>query len=440
MGADGARSNRVGTLRSGVLQEVIVTATRRAERLQDVPESITAFDSQAIAIRGLQQMDDYARLVPGLAISEREPGGTTVVFRGVTTSGLQFGAVSSSALYLDEQPITQSGRSPDPRLIDIERVEALRGPQGTLYGASSQSGTLRVITNKADAQGFDAWAEAQLSSTSDGGVSHDVSAMVNVPLVQDKLAVRLVGFSSEDAGFIDRVLSDSQGGTFTNADVVDEDVNTVKTTGARASLRWDAADNVNATLGVVFQDVEADGHGDITRGAGDLAQVRFEEESLDDKWYQLALTLNAGLPFGDLVVSGSYFDRDFRYEADATDYEFAFNQNAINYDSPVYDFGGDPRGFATNHEDTQDHHLRGAPVFAGRFGQPLGVDRRRLLQQGRRQDRVRQLRARLRGHAVIRILRWLRASAHGQSARADASAGSSDVTTPSWIRPRSSAS
>jgi iron complex outermembrane recepter protein len=337
----------------GVLQEVIVTATRRSERLQDVPESITAFDSQAIAIRGLQQMDDYARLVPGLAISQREPGGTTVVFRGVTTSGLNFGSVSSSALYLDEQPITASGRSPDPRLIDIERVEALRGPQGTLYGASSQSGTLRVITNKANTQEFDAWAEAQLSSTSDGGVGHDVSAMVNVPLVQDTLAVRLVGFSSEDAGFIDRVLSDSPGGTYTNANVVDEDVNSVKTTGGRASLHWNPADNVNATLGVVFQDVEADGHGDITRGAGDLKQVRFEEEGLDDKWYQMALTLNAGLSFGDVVVSASYFDRDFRYEADATDYEFSFNQNAIAYDSPVYDFGGDPRGFATNHEDTR---------------------------------------------------------------------------------------
>lgn len=347
-----AHSQAESARSEGVLQEVIVTASRRSERLQDVPESISAFDSQAIAIRGLQQMDDYARLVPGLAISQREPGGTTVVFRGVTTSGLQFGSVSSSGLYLDEQPITASGRSPDPRLIDIERVEALRGPQGSLYGASSQSGTLRVITNKADAKGFDAWAEAQLSSTSNGGVSHDVSAMVNVPLAQDKLAVRLVGFSSEDAGFIDRVLSDSPGGTFTNANVVDEDVNTVKTTGARASLRWDAADNVNATLNVVFQDVEGDGHGDITRGAGDLAQVRFEDESLDDKWYQLALTLNAGLPFGDAVVSASYFDRDFRYEADATDYEFAFNQNAIKYDSPVYDFGGDPRGFAKNHEKT----------------------------------------------------------------------------------------
>jgi len=86
-----------------------------------------------LEIRGLKQMDDYAKFVPGLSLGVREPGGTTIVFRGVASSGLQFGAVSSSALYLDEQPITQSGRNPDPRLIDIERLEALRGPRAELH-------------------------------------------------------------------------------------------------------------------------------------------------------------------------------------------------------------------------------------------------------------------------------------------------------------------
>src|SRR5262245_13453919 len=119
------------------LEEVIVTATKRAESLQDVSESISAFDTKSIEMRGLEQIDDVAKYIPGLSLAQREPAGTTIVFRGVASSGIQFGAVSSSALYLDEQPITQSGRSPDPRFIDIERVEALRGPQGTLYGASS---------------------------------------------------------------------------------------------------------------------------------------------------------------------------------------------------------------------------------------------------------------------------------------------------------------
>jgi outer membrane receptor protein involved in Fe transport len=330
------------------LGEVIVTATKRAERLQDVSESISAFDSSDIAMRGLDKIDDVAKYIPGLSLAQREPGGTTIVFRGVASSGIQFGAVSSSALYLDEQPITQSGRSVDPRFIDIERVEALRGPQGTLYGASSQSGTLRVITNKPDPSDFDAWAEAQVSQVEDGDTGYDVSAMMNLPL-SDRLALRLVGFAAEDAGYIDRVLSDSQGGTFDNANVVAEDVNSIETVGARAALRLDISDNVDLTMGLIYQDLSADGHSDLTPGAGDLNQVRFEEETLEDEWYQAALTLNASMGFADLTIAASYFDRDFFYEADATDYEFNFNQSGY----VVYDFGGDPRGFANNDEDTE---------------------------------------------------------------------------------------
>jgi iron complex outermembrane recepter protein len=348
------------------LGEVIVTATRRAERLQDVPESISAFDSNAIAMRGLQQIDDYAKLVPGMSLGVREPGATTIVFRGVAASGLSYGSVSSSALYLDEQPITQSGRNPDPRLIDIERLEALRGPQGTLYGASSQSGTLRAITNKPKTGEFESWVDAQVTQVDDGDAGYDISAMVNVPLQSDKLALRLVGFTARDAGYIDNVLSDSQGGTFNNSNVVEKDVNSSDTSGGRAALRWDVAANVDATFSAIFQDMSADGHGDVNLDAGDLNQVRFEEEGVDDRWYQFALTVNAELPFADAIFSASYFDRDFHYEADATDYEFSFNQNFIDVCGPsnpgdpptpncyynIYDFNGDPRGFATNDEQT----------------------------------------------------------------------------------------
>ena len=388
---------------SGGLETIVVTATRRAENLQNVPESISAFDTEAIEVRGLKQMDDYAKFVPGLSLGVREPGGTTIVFRGVASSGIQFGAVSSSALYLDEQPITQSGRNPDPRLIDIERLEALRGPQGTLYGASSQSGTLRIITNKPDPSEFDAWVDGQVSSIQDGGTGYDVSAMVNVPLIADRLALRLVGFTAEDAGFIDNVLSDSGGGTFTNADVVDDDVNSAETSGARAALRWDVTDNVDVTLGALFQDLSTDGHGDVNIGVGDRNQVRFEDESLDDKWYQVGLTLNASLGFGDLVLSASYFDRDFHYEADATAYEFNFNQNFINcvpdayYDctSPVYDFGGDPRGFATNDEQIEITTFEARLQSPSDSAEPLGVAGGRVLQRGEGAHRVRQLRPRL---------------------------------------------
>ncbi len=142
---------------------------------------------------------------------------------------------------------------------------------------------------------------------------------------------------------------------FDNSDQVEEDINSTTTTGGRAALRWDITDDVDLTLGALFQDVSGDAHGDINRGVGELEQVRFEDESLDDEWYQLAVTLNASLPFGEAVVSASYFNRDFRYEADTTDYDFRFNQNWLDNGGyyVVYDYGGDPRGFATNHEKTE---------------------------------------------------------------------------------------
>jgi iron complex outermembrane receptor protein len=333
----------------GKLQEVIVTATRRSERLQSVSESVTAVGADDIAIRGIANMDDVARIVPGLTVVDRQPGATSIVFRGVANSGLSYGSVSSSGLYLDEQPITQSGRSPDPRFIDIERVEALRGPQGTLYGASSQSGTLRVITNKPDTSKFEGWVDMQGASTRGGSGSYDVSAMLNVPLVDDKLAVRVVGFTAEDGGYIDNVLAGSPGGTFDNADVAGRDVNESTTSGLRAALRWDIVDGTTLTLGALFQDLKGSGTGEIIGEVSELEQVRFEKEELDDNWYQFGVTLNTALPFGDAVVSASYFERDFRYELDATAYEFAFNESG----GIAYDFGGDPRGYATNHERTE---------------------------------------------------------------------------------------
>ena len=180
------------------------------------------------------------------------------------------------------------------------------------------------------------------------------------------MSLRLVGFTAEDAGYIDNVFSESKGETIDNSDVVEQDVNSIRTNGGRAALRFDITENVDLTLGAIYQEIRADGHGDVNENRGDLRQVRFEDESLDDEWYQLSLTFNASLPFGDLVVAGSYFDRKFAYQADATDYEFSLNCPAYDVDGNpnppppfcapnfvAYDFGGDPRGFATNDEDTE---------------------------------------------------------------------------------------
>jgi iron complex outermembrane receptor protein len=333
---------------TNALEEVIVTATKRSVNMQDLPQSIQAFTTEDIQRRGFVGIDDYSKQIPGLSVARREPGGTSVVFRGVASSGLQFGANPSSSLYLDEQPITTAGRNPNPRLIDIARVEALSGPQGTLFGDSSQSGTLRVITNKASTEKFEAWIDAGGNSVEDGDTGYDVSAMVNMPL-GDKVALRLVGFTSQDAGYVDNVLTTSQGGTFDNASQVQDDINEHTTDGARLNLRWDVSDDWTLDVMGIFQNLDVDGYGDVNTDKSDLQQGRFGPESMSDDWYQVGLTLEGKLGWADTTIAASYFKRDFKYEADNTDYLFEFNKISSYYPYySAYEFGGDPTGFALN--------------------------------------------------------------------------------------------
>lgn len=350
-----------------ILEEVIVTATKRgALNLQDVPMSITAFTEAEIEMQGFKRLDDYAGQIPGLAYGRREPGGTNVIMRGCAISGLSFSSSPTTAVYLDEQPITVEGRNPDPRLVDIDRVEALSGPQGTVFGEASQCGTLRIITNKPDVTAFESWVDLTAESVDDGDIGYDVNAMLNAPLIEDKLALRLVGFAAEDAGYIDNVLGTSPGGTFNNSGIVEENVNSTDVTGARLGLRWTPTEDWLVDLQGTYQSSDGGGFGDTDlpdgqfegQNIGKFEQVRFNPESWEDDWYQVALTAEGNLGWADLTVTGTYLSRSFRYEADATTYLQAFQQintylSALypNYNINIYDFGGDPNAFAIDDGD-----------------------------------------------------------------------------------------
>jgi outer membrane receptor protein involved in Fe transport len=367
-----------------ILEEVLVTATKRGDiNLQDVPMSITAFTDADITLQGFKTLDDYIGQIPSLSFGRREPGGTNVIMRGCATSSISFGENPTTSVYLDEQPISQTGFNPDPRLVDIERVEALAGPQGTLFGEAAQCGTLRIITNKPDTAAFEAWVDLNGESVKSGDLGYDVSAMVNIPLVADKLALRLVGFSAEDAGWVDNILGTSPGGTFDNAAYVDSNVNTSDTWGARATLRWTPGENWVIDAQAIYQNTDTDGFGDVDlaegywedSGLGKWEQIRFNPETWSDEWYQLSLTAEGSLGWADAVVTGGYAHRETRYLADSTAYVFAFQETGDYwraYDPYItaYDFGGDP------HANSIDVQEKDRWSFEARLLSPSDKDSR----------------------------------------------------------------
>ena len=242
---------------TAALEEIIVTARKREENLQDIPQSIQAISQEALERGDVDGIDDYVRLIPSLSYVTFGPGTSKIIFRGVADSATSFIADSSAAEYLDEQPLTQNSQNPEVRMIDIARVEALSGPQGTLYGSSSQSGTLRIITNPPDPTGFEASVSSSVNAGPKSEMSYELSGVLNIPLKDDKVALRLVGFDARDGGFIDNVLGTSSGGTFNNAGVVKKDFNRADYDGGRGTLLWNVSDNWKVTTGVIYQNTDS---------------------------------------------------------------------------------------------------------------------------------------------------------------------------------------
>ncbi len=353
------------------IEEVVVTASKRESNLQDLPQSIQAFTTDDIAKRGFSGIDDYAKQIPSMSFARREPGGTSVIFRGVASSGIQFGTNPTAAVYIDEQAVTAAGANPNPRMIDMERIEALSGPQGTLFGEASQSGTLRLITNKPNTEEFASWVDTRVGYVDGGEAEGEISAMFNAP-VSENMAFRFVGYRAEDAGFVDNVMGYSQGtDRFDNGHIVEENVNSSSSWGGRAALRYQT-DNWTTDLTYVAENSKVNGFTDVNEyytmadGSegmlGDLQQVRFNPESSRDKWQQIGLTVTGDLGFADLTVAVSHFDREFSYEADATDYVFEFQKTGDEWRAyaaynpyynvyGIYDFGGDVDAVATQVQD-----------------------------------------------------------------------------------------
>jgi len=343
----------------GGLEEITVTARKQEENLQDVPVSIQAFTGSDLKQAGIANFEDAVRFLPSVSSIGGGPGATKIIFRGVSDNPNAFIAASSSALYIDEQPLTQFTINPEPRMVDIERVEALAGPQGTLYGDSSQSGTMRIITNKPNPTEFSAAVEVMARTGNDSAMSYDINGMLNLPLIEDKFAIRLVGFSATDGGFVDNVLGTSPVvGGIDNSAFVADDINESDYIGGRISAKWFISDDWSATVGYIQQRSETGSYNDHDPTIGDLKVVRFFNEFRDDEWSQASLTLEGRIGNIDIVSNTSYFDREVEYSIDRTIYSSYWNYNfCVGYFSAGYCWSGttfydqDVVGYANQPQD-----------------------------------------------------------------------------------------
>jgi outer membrane receptor protein involved in Fe transport len=289
--------------------DVIVTATRRSERLQDVPMSVTAFSQEQLTQKGIVGFEGIARETPGVVLDQRSANNLSVTTRGISTNGYQAGLQSSTTVYLDELPLTTIGNSVtlDPNLYDIERVEFLRGPQGTLFGSGSLSGALRILTKAPDLTRVDASVLADLGVTPDGGgIRQRYNGMVNLPLASDTLALRVVGFYRHEEGYIDNV-----GTGVKNA-------NTLTDWGGRASLLWKPSDSLSVRLTGIYENSHPQDASLTSPSLGDRKRYTTIPDLYTSKTQLYSATIDYNMSFAHLTSSTSYGYQDGLFDVDLT--------------------------------------------------------------------------------------------------------------------------
>lgn len=302
------------------IEEIVVTATRRDSALQDTALSIGVLTGEALSESRNLNWEDYWRQIPSMAVTDSGPFGRRIAIRGLSGNSGALADEALTATYLDDTPVTNPGgfftMPPDFYLVDIERVEVLRGPQGTLFGASSMGGAVRNITNKPDATASTQSYEATISNTNHGGMNYEVHAILNQPLVQDRTALRLAAYYRDADGFVDDI-----GLNRTN-------VNSNRTVGFRLSGKTRIGDNLQLTGKIQYQDVEAGSYNEVDPVGkpeiglpieNDYQLALLSEESRADEVILYNLDVEYTTPWADWISVTSYFENETAYVIDIAD-------------------------------------------------------------------------------------------------------------------------
>lgn len=362
-------------------RDIVVTASKREENLQDVPLAITAIGNERLQELQVKEFQDVVKFLPSVTIQTLAPGFSQVYFRGVASgeNANHSTSLPTVGTYLDEMPITTIQGALDIHTYDFARVEALAGPQGTLYGASSMAGTIKLVTNKPDTSSTYGSAGLELNSVSHGGIGGVAEGFINAR-ISDRAALRLVGWYRHDAGYIDNIagsrtypilqhvgddLVDLPGDdiTQTNADLVEKDYNTVDTYGARLALGIELDDDWTIRPTLMGQIQKADGSFAQERSSAvtrSLQTVQYNPERSDDKWIQAALTIEGKIGNWDLTVTGGHLRRKTLTDSDYSDYAY-FYDAVVGSASYLYDNAGD--------QISPNQYIKGIDRYRRNFGE-----------------------------------------------------------------------
>ena len=327
------------------LGEIVVTATRKQESVQRVPISVQALTMDKLDQRQVSVFSDYVEMLPSVSFDSLGPGRTNLYFRGISVNA---GGLPTAATYIDDVPITSIGGMPEVHVYDVERVEALSGPQGTLFGSSSLAGTLRIITQKPKLDKVEAGIDVQVDKFGAGAAGAEIQGYINLPLAQ-RVALRVMAFYEHEGGYIDNTPGSYtytfgqfnpnsptyNGGTYnpaisytrTNANVVHNNYNPVTSWGGRASILAQVTDDWSLTPSITYQDQHSYGWFGYDPRFSGLQVHDYTPTSDHDEWYQASLTLQGQIAGLDVTGVLGYFHRDVHVLQDYSYYSIDYDKN-----------------------------------------------------------------------------------------------------------------
>jgi outer membrane receptor protein involved in Fe transport len=327
-------------------EEIIVTATRTATSIQKVPISMQALSADTLQQRSVKGLTDFAALIPSVSFAGLGPGRTEVYFRGIVPAG---GAYPATGYYLDDISINVNGL-PDVHVYDVERIEALSGPQGTLFGAGSLAGTIRVITNKPKLGEFSGGMDLEANKFGGGDFGGQAQGFINIP-VTETLAIRAMGYYRKEGGYVDNVPNNGKFNdgrpavlalgdenpltsfTLNNASKAKNNYNSIDEVGGRLSLLWEPVEGWSINPQITAQKQISLGYFGFDPRVGDLQVHDYDDTRQNDQWYQAQATIHGHIGDFDVVSATGYFRRNIKLLNDYTYYTVAYDSFGPGYES-----------------------------------------------------------------------------------------------------------